>query len=231
MHIFSETTPELVSHALLIRDVLLSKTRELLELSFVLIHRHVALLEIAELLTLTLNNTFWNVLRFEVTAEIIPGNHTTSSGIFVLLEPFSSLILELKRGKLDKVLRSDIATFEVLVDVHEPIIGVCGLHTVVESLWLICKELIEGSKMRLLVALALISLITLPLVAILQELNQNLSVGIGGCHQGLPCLRRRRWWRRVSLTSFIAFRILTRWRSHPEERVTSVSILKEIYSS
>src|SRR3954466_5150840 len=135
--------PELVNHALLIRDVLLSKTRELLELSVVLIHRHVALLEIAELLTLTLNNTFWNVISFEVTAEIIPSNHTTSSGIFVLLEPFSSLIFELKRGKLDKVLRSDIATFEMLVDVHEPIIGICGLDTVAESLRLISKELIE----------------------------------------------------------------------------------------
>src|SRR3954464_10540852 len=143
MHIFSETTPELVSHALFIRDVLLSKTRELLELSVVLIHRHVALLEIAEFLTLTLNNTFWNVVSFEVTAEIIPGNHTTSSGIFVLLEPLCSLIFELKRGKLDKVLRSDIAALEMLADVHEPIIGVCGLDTVAEGLRLISKELVE----------------------------------------------------------------------------------------
>src|SRR3954471_8566580 len=105
----------------------------------------------------------------------------------------------------------------MLADVHESIIGVCGLDTVAKGLWLISKELIDGSEVRLIVSLALISLITLPLVAILQELNQNLSGGVGGCHQGLPCLRRRRWWRRVSLTSFIAFRILTRWRSHPEE--------------
>ena len=41
----------------------------------------------------------------DITAEIIPGNHTTSSGIFVLLIPLGSLILELKRSKLDKVLR------------------------------------------------------------------------------------------------------------------------------
>src|SRR4051812_16058716 len=117
--------------------------RELLELSVVLIHRHVALLEIAEFLTLTLNNTFWNVASFEVMAEIIPGNHTTSSGIFVLLEPLSSLILELKRGKLDKVLRSDIAALKMLADVHEPIIDVCGLDTVAEGLWLISNKLIE----------------------------------------------------------------------------------------
>src|SRR4051812_38018576 len=105
------------------------------------------------------------------------------------MEPLSSLIFELKRGKLDKVLRSDIATFKMLADVHEPIIRVCGLDTVAEGLWLISKEPIEGSEKRLIVALALI---TLPLVAILQELNQNLSIGICGSHQGLPCLRRRR---------------------------------------
>src|SRR3954465_9847392 len=105
--------------------------------------RHVALLEIAELLTLALSNTFWNVMSFEVTAESIPGNHTTSSGIFVLLEPLGSLIFELKRGKLDKVLRSDITALKMLADVHEPIIRICGLDTVAEGLWLISKELVE----------------------------------------------------------------------------------------
>ena len=161
----------------------------------------------------SLNNTLWNVVSFEVSAEIIPGNHTTSSGIFVLLIPLGSLILELKRRELDKVLRPEIATFKMLVDVHEPIIGICGLGTVAERLGLICEKLVEGSEMRLFVALALISLIDLPLGAFLQELQNHLSIGVGGCHDRLPCLRRRR----VRLTPFIAFRILTRWRSHPEE--------------
>src|SRR3954469_11530679 len=135
--------PELVDHTLLIRDVLPCKTRQFLKLSVVLIDRHGSLLEIAEFLTLKLNNTFWNVVSFEVTTEIIPSDHTTSSGIFVLLEPLSSLIFELKRGKLDKVLRSDITALEMLADIHEPIIGVCGLDTVAEGLWLISKELVE----------------------------------------------------------------------------------------
>ena len=191
--------------------------RAILKLDIVLIHGHATLLEIAELLTLALNNTLWNVVSSEVSAEIIPGNHMTSSGIFVLLIPLGSLILELKRSELDKVLRPDIATFKMLVDVHEPIIGVCGLGTVAERLRLICEELVEGSEVRLIVALALISLIALPLGAFLQELQNHLSIGVGGCHDSLPCLRRRRWWRRVRLTPLIAFRILTRWRSHPEE--------------
>ena len=107
----------------------------------------------------------------------------------------------------------------MLANVHEPIIGVCGLDTVAEGLWLVCEELVEGSKLRLIVelTLTLIPLVALALVALLHELNHHLSVGVCGCHQSLPCLRRRRWWRRVRLTPFIVIWILTRWRSHPEE--------------
>ena len=105
----------------------------------------------------------------------------------------------------------------MLVDVHEPIIGVCGLGTVAERLRLICKELVEGSEVRLIVALALISLVALPLGALLQELQNHLGIGVGDCHDSLPCLRRRRRWRRVGLLSLSMLRILTHWRSHPEE--------------
>ena len=141
----------------------------------------------------------------------------TSSGIFVLLIPLSSLVFELERSKLDKVLRPGIATLKMFADIHEPIVSVRGLDTVTERLRLVCEELVEGSKLRLIVALALISLVALHLVALLQELQKHLSVGVGGCHDGLPCLWRWRWWQRVRLFPIIAVRILTRWRSHPEE--------------
>ena len=87
-------------------------------------------------------------MSFEVSAEIIPGNHTTSSGISVLLIPLSSLVFELERSKLDKVLRPDVATLKMFVDIHEPIISVCGLDTVTED-WLvnICKHF-ECSNVR-----------------------------------------------------------------------------------
>ena len=104
--------------------------------------------------------------------------------------PLSSLVLELKRSKLDKVLRPDIATFKMFADIHEPVVGVCGLDTVAEGLGLVCEELVEGSKLRLIVALALISLVALPLVSLLQELQKHLSVGVGGSRDNLPCLRR-----------------------------------------
>ena len=159
-----------------------SEASKFLKLDVVLIHRHVALLEIAELLTLALNNTLWNVVRFEVPTEVSPSDHTTSSGIFVLLKPISSLVLELERSELDIVLRPDIATFKMLVDVHEPIIGIRGLGTVAERLGLICEKLVEGSEVRLIVALTLIALIALPLGAFLQELQNHLSIGVGGCH-------------------------------------------------
>lgn len=152
------------------------------------------MLEIAELLTLALNNTDRNVVSFKIPTKISPSNHSTSSGILVLLEPISCLILELKRSELDVVLKPDIAAFKMLVDIHEPIVGVCGLGTVAERLRLICKELVEGRKLRLMIELplTLIPLVALALVALLHQLNQQLSVGVCGCHQSLPCIRRRR---------------------------------------
>ena len=140
---------------------------ELLKHDVVLVNRHSALLQVAEFLTLALNHALGNMMSFEVSAEIIPGNHTTSSGISVLLIPLSSLVLELKRSKLDKVLRSDIATFKMFADVHEPVGGVCGLNTFAERLWLVCEELVEGSKLRLIVALAFISLVDMPFEEVL----------------------------------------------------------------
>ena len=159
------------------------------------------------------------MVSFKVPTEISPSNHSTNSGILVLLEPISCLILELKRSELDIVLRPEIAAFKMLVDIHEPIIGVCGLDTLAARLRLICKELVEGRKLRLMVELplTLIPLVALALVALLHELDHHLGIGICGCHQSLPHLRRRRWSWRVRLTPIIAFRILTRWRSHPEE--------------
>ena len=130
---------------------------------------------------LTLNNTLRNVVSFEVLAEIIPGNHTTSSGIFVLLIPLRSLVFQLERSKLDKVLRPDVATLKMFADIHEPIISVCGHDTVTERLRLVCKELVEHSKLSLIVAMALISLVTL-----LQELHKHLRVSVGGGQLAMP---------------------------------------------
>ena len=125
---------------------MLSEASKFLKLLVVFVHRHVALLEIAELLMLALNNTGRNMVSFKVPTEISPSNQSTTSGILVLLEPISFLILELKRSELDIVLRPDIAAFKMLVDIHESIIGVCGLDTIAERLRLICQELVEGRK-------------------------------------------------------------------------------------
>ena len=92
----------------------------------------------------------------------------------------------------------------MLADIHEPIISVYCLDTVTECLWLVSGELVECSKLILIVAMALV-----PLVALLKKLHDQLRVCIGSSHHSLPCLWRWRWWR--------WFRLLTRWRSHPEE--------------
>ena len=119
-------------------------------------------------------------MSFEVLTEFIPGNHTTSSGIFVLLIPLSSLVFELERGKLDKVLRPDVAALKMLANIHEPIISVCCLDTIAEGLWLVCEELVQCSKLILIVAMAMI-----PLIVLLKKLHDQLHVCIGSGHHSL----------------------------------------------
>ena len=133
-------------------------------------------------------------MSFEVLTEFIPSNHTTSSGIFVLLIPLCSLVFELEGGKLDKVLRPDVAALGVLADIHEPIISVYCLDTVAEGLLLVSEELVECSKLILIVAMAL--------VALLQELHDQLRVCIGSAHHSLTCLRRWRLWWRIRIRSY-----------------------------
>ena len=98
-------------------------------------------------------------MSFEVLMEFIPGNHTASSGIFVLLKPFCSLVFELEGGKLDKVLRPDVTALEMLAQVHEPIVSISCLNTIAEGLWLVSEELVECSKLILIVAMALVALL------------------------------------------------------------------------
>ena len=144
------------------------------------------------------------MMSFDVLTEFIPGNHTASSGIFVLLKPFCSLVFELEGRKLDKVLRPDVTALEMLAYVHEPIVSISCHNTIAEGLWLVSKELVECSKVILIVALV-------PLVALLKKLHDQLRVCIGSGHHSLPCLRRWRWWWRIRIQS------CARWRGHPEE--------------
>ena len=123
LNIFSETTPELIYHALLIRHVLLGKARELLEQLVVVIDIQRALLQIAEFLTLAFNHALRNMMSSEISTEIIPSDNTSTSGVLVLLEPFCSLIFELEGSELEKVLRPDVTALEMLTQIHKPIVN------------------------------------------------------------------------------------------------------------
>ena len=145
----------------------------------------------------------------EILTEFIPGNRTSTSRILVLLEPFCSLIFELEGSELDKVLRPDVTALEMLAQIHEPIVSISCLNTIVESLWPVSKELVECSKVILIVALVAL----VRLIALLKNLHDQLCVCIGCGHHSLPCLRRRwRWWRILILILIGALS-----GSHPEE--------------
>ena len=85
-------------------------------------------------------------MSFEVFTEFIPGNHTVSSGIPVLLEPFCSLVFELEGSELDKVLRPDVTALEMLAQIHEPIVSTSCLNTIAESLCLLVRNWLSVAK-------------------------------------------------------------------------------------
>ena len=97
----------------------------------------------------------------EILTEFIPSDNTSTSGVLVLLEPFCSLIFELEGSELDKVLRPDATALEMLTQIHKPIVSIGCLSTITESLWPVSKELVECSKLILIVAMALICLVAL----------------------------------------------------------------------
>ena len=149
------------------------------------------------------------MMSSEILTEFIPSDNTSTSGILVLLKPFCSLIFELERSKLNKVLRPDVTALEMLAQIHKPIVSIGCLNTIAESLWPVSKELVECSKVILIVALVAL----VRLVALLKNLHDQLCVCIGCGHHSLPCLQRRgRWWRILILILIAALS----W-SHPEE--------------
>jgi hypothetical protein len=130
LKILPKTTPEVINLALLIRNVLLGITSEVLKLSM-------------ELLTHSLSNTCRNVVSSEVTAKLGPADLSTLLGVLILLPPICCLVLELKRCKLDIILGPDIAALKVFVYVSEPIISVERLSAETKGLVLIAEKLIE----------------------------------------------------------------------------------------
>ena len=118
----------------------------------------------------------------KILMEFIPSDHTSTSGILVLLEPFCSLIFELEGSELDKVLRPDVTALEMLAQIHKPIVSIGCLNTIAESLWPVSKELVECSKVILIVALVPL----VALIALLENLHDQLCVCIGCGHHSLP---------------------------------------------
>ena len=108
-----------------------------MELDVVLVHGVTTLLQVPELLTHLLHEAGRNVVGSEVTAELIPSDHSSTPGILQLLPPDRCLPLQLECCKLDEILWTNIAAFKVLVHVTDPILSIKRLVTGSESLWLI----------------------------------------------------------------------------------------------
>ena len=95
-----------------------------MELDVVLVHRGTTLLQASELLTHLFHKARRDIVRPEISAELVPTNNSATRGVLQLLPPNCCLSLELKCCKIDEVLWTDIAALKVFDHVPNPVLSV-----------------------------------------------------------------------------------------------------------
>src|ERR1041385_1965811 len=115
-------------------DFFSSISSQSVDLTTKLVNDPSALGEVAELLTLAVHKTLWNVVLAEGSAELIPSSGR-SSGTHVqeILPPRASCTFKAIGGMVDLVAICNMACLELPLDAAKPVIGVKGCGGVTEN--------------------------------------------------------------------------------------------------
>src|SRR4051812_24766534 len=104
------------------------------ELTTKLVNGPSALGEVAELLTLAVHKTLWNVVLAEGSAEFIPRcGRSNGTHVQEVLPPRASCTFKVIGGIADLVAIFNMACLELPLDAAKPVIGVKGLGGVTEN--------------------------------------------------------------------------------------------------
>src|SRR3954466_859847 len=129
-------------------DLFSSITSQSVELMTKLVNNPSALGEVAELLTLAVHKTLWNVVLTEGSAELIPSSGR-SSGTHVqeILPPRASCTFKVIGGIADLFAICNMACLELPLDAAKPVIGVKGLGGVTENRGMKPDEVVQGHQL------------------------------------------------------------------------------------
>src|SRR3954469_22120752 len=113
-----------------------------------LINSPSALGEVAELLTLAVHETLWNVVLAEGTAELIPRcGRSNGTHVQEVLPPRASCTLKVVSGIADLVSICNMACLELPLDAAKPVIGVKGLGGVTENRGMKPDEVVQRHQL------------------------------------------------------------------------------------
>ena len=110
----------------------------------VLVNSPSTLCEVAELLTVTVHKTLWNVVLTERSAELVPfGGWTYGTHVEVILPPRACCSLKVVGGIVHLVAISNMSSLELPFEAAEPFISVEGLSGVAENRGMKPDEVIQ----------------------------------------------------------------------------------------
>src|SRR3954470_20776455 len=166
-------------------DLILGITSKAVELSHILMNRHLSLTQIAELFLLTLHQLIQKVVPSKGITELLLRHYMTIwLHCNIVLPPFSSSTFQKVCREYNSIIRINMCSVKLTLDGTEPIISFKGLRGTSKYRWLEEDEVLNAHN-----HIALTSGI---LLNELQKACLITSILLRFHHD---FRRRRRWWR------------------------------------
>src|SRR3954447_24932800 len=171
-------------------DLILGITSEAVELSYILMHGHLSLSQIAELFFLTLHQLIQKVVPSKGNTELLPSHYMTIwLHCNIVLPPFSSSTFQKVCREYNSIIGSNMCSIKLMIDGTEPIISFKGFRGTSKYRWLEEDEVLNAHN-----HIALTSGI---LLNELQKACLITSIPLSFHHD----FHRRRRWRRFIIVS------------------------------
>src|SRR3954470_22644085 len=126
-------------------DLILGITSKAVELSHILMNRHLSLTQIAELFLLALHQLIQKVVPSKGNTELLPSHYMTIwLHCNIVLPPFSSSTFQKVCREYDSIIGSNMCSIKLTLDGTEPIISFKGLRRTTEYRWLEEDEVLNA---------------------------------------------------------------------------------------
>src|SRR3954471_5571442 len=128
-------------------DLILGIMSKTVELSHILMNRHLSLTQIAELFFLALHQLIQNVVPSKGNTELLPSHHVTIwLHCNIVLPPLKSSTFQEVYREDNSIIGSNMCCIKLTLDGTEPIISFKGLRRTSEYRWLEVDEVLNADN-------------------------------------------------------------------------------------